>query len=129
HAKALEEAQRALVMLDALPTYRAPLLGLMALSRADRGDLDGAFEAASEAMRILDSVGGTLEGELLVRIAYAEGLRARGDVEGSKKAIREARDRLLERSKRIKNPEWRRQFLEKLGEHQRILMRAGEWLA
>src|SRR5690606_19449251 len=97
-AEGEEEAAKAPPLLHAAPPYRAALLGLLALSRADAGDADAAHEAGCAAMEILDRLGGTVEGEAVIRVAYAEGLRAKGDVEGSKKAIALARDRLLARA-------------------------------
>jgi eukaryotic-like serine/threonine-protein kinase len=123
-----EEALRALPLLDAAPPYRAALLGLLALSRADRGDGEGAHAAGRDAMEELEGLGGTMEGEALVRLGYAEGLSAKGDLEGSRRAIAVARNRLLARAAGIDDPEWKRFFMERLAEHTRILVRAGEWL-
>jgi eukaryotic-like serine/threonine-protein kinase len=128
HAGAEDEILRALPLLERMPPYRAALLGLMALALADKGDNDSAYLAGSEAMRIFEQVGGTVEGESVIRVAYAEALFAKGDVEGAKNAIRIARDRLLERANRIKNPEWRKNFIGTIQEHNRTLARAGEWL-
>ncbi len=127
-ADAEREALRALTLLEASPPYRASLLGLLAITRADAGDAEGSFSAGCDAMADLERVGGTLEGEAFVRLGYAEGLRAKGDVAGSKAAISSARDRLLACAGRIKNGDWRRFFVERLREHSRILVRAGEWL-
>ncbi len=80
-------------------------------------------------MKILSAYGGTIEGEAIVHIGHAEGLRAKGDIEGSRIAIAAARDRLLARAAKITNAELRRGFMDRLREHGRILMRAGEWLA
>jgi tetratricopeptide (TPR) repeat protein len=128
HATAAAEAKLALPLLVGAPPYRAAALGLIALMRIDAGDAPGAYEAGAEAMKILETYGGTVEGEAIVHIGYAEGLRARGDIEGSQKAITHARDRLLARAAMIKTPELRRDFMEQMREHVRILMRAGEWL-
>ena len=129
HAAAAEEARAALPLLDGAPPYRAAGLGLMALMCIDAGDAKGAYEAGAEAMEILETYGGTVEGEALIHIGYAEGLRGKGDIEGSKKAIARARERLLARAAMIRTPELRRGYMERLHEHSRILMRAGEWLA
>ena len=129
HATAASEVTAALPLLEGAPPYRAAALGLVALMRIDAGDAKGTYEAGAEAMEILEAYGGTVEGEALIHIGYAEGLRARGDIEGSKKAILYARDRLLARAAMIRTPELRRGFMERLAEHSRILMRAGEWLA
>jgi eukaryotic-like serine/threonine-protein kinase len=129
HAAAAEEAKHALPLLEGAPPIRAAALGLIALMRIDAGDAEGAYEAGAEGMRLLEICGGTIEGEAIVHIGHAEGLRAKGDIEGSKIAIASARDRLLARAAKIKAPELRRGFMERLQEHTRILMRAGEWLA
>jgi eukaryotic-like serine/threonine-protein kinase len=129
HAAAAAEAASALPLLEGAPPIRAAALGLIALMRIDAGDAQGAYEAGAEAMKILETYGGTVEGEALIYIGYAEGLRGKGDIEGSKKAVAAARDRLLARAAMIKTPELRRDFMERLREHTRILMRAGEWLA
>lgn len=128
HAAAEEEILRALPLLEPLPAYRAALLGLLAVALADKGDNDAAYLAGTEAMRLFEQIGGTVEGESVIRAGYAEGLYAKGDIEGAKKAIKIARDRLLERANRIKNPEWRRNFVNTIQEHVRTLARAGEWL-
>ena len=128
-AAAAEEAALALPLLESAPPYRAGALGLIALMRIDSGDIKGGYAAGAEGMRILEEVGGTIEGEALVHIGHAEGLRARGEIDASRAAIIVARDRLLARAAKIKSPELRRGFMERLAEHGRILMRAGEWLA
>jgi serine/threonine protein kinase len=129
HAAAAVEAEAALHLLDGAPPYRAAALGLIALMHIDAGDAERAYEAGAAGMKILETYGGAIEGEPLIYIGYAEGLRGKGDIEGSRKAIAEARDRLLARAAKIKTPELRRDFMERLREHGRILMRAGEWLA
>jgi tetratricopeptide (TPR) repeat protein len=129
HGAAAEDAKAALPLLDGAPPFRAAGLGLLALMLIDAGDAEGAYRAGKEAMTILEAYGGTIEGEALIYIGHAEGLRARGDLEGSKRAIAAARDRVLSRASKIKSQELRRGFLERLAEHTRILTRAGEWLA
>lgn len=130
HDRAEEEERRALPLLEHSVPYRAGLLGFLALTLLHRGaDPDAVHEAAAEAMRLLEQVGGVTEGEALIRVAYAEALHARGDVEGTEKAIRAARERLLARAANIKNPEYKRMFLGVVRENVRTLARAGEWLA
>ncbi|MBX3203622.1 MAG: protein kinase [Labilithrix sp.] len=123
------EELRALPLLEHAPPYRAALLAFMTLTLLHKGaSPDETFAAASEAMRLLEQVGGVAEGEALIRVAYAEALHARGDADGAKKAIAAARDRLLTRASKIKNPEHKRAFLGVVREHMRTLARAGEWL-
>ncbi|MBS2016994.1 MAG: protein kinase [Deltaproteobacteria bacterium] len=129
HGTAAEAAEASLPFLQSSPPYRAGVLGLLSLMRVDDGDAEGAYAAGVEAMKILQTYGGSIEGEAIIHIGYAEGLRAKNDIEGSKAAIAAARDRLLARARKIENPELRKGFMENLKEHQRILLRAGEWLA
>jgi tetratricopeptide (TPR) repeat protein len=125
-----EEARRALQLFSDSAPYRASVLALIAMACVDRGDGKAAIEAALEANKLLEQLGGTtLEIQAIIGLAYAEALRACGDIEGSKRAIAASRDKLLSRANKIKNPEWRRGFTAGLQEHVRILMRAGEWLA
>lgn len=123
------EARLADPLLEHAPSYRAALLGFIAITLAERGDsVEATYAAGSEAMRLLRQTGGAAEGESIVRIGYAEALYAKGDVAGARAAIAEARDRLVARADRIKNPAYRRGFLTAIQEHVRTLSRAGEWL-
>ena len=128
HAAGAAAGEESLAFLESSPPYRASVLGLLSLMRADDGDVEGAHAAGVEAMKILETYGGSIEGEAFIYIGHAEGLRAKGDIEGSKKAIAVARDRLLARAAKIENADLRKAFMENLREHQRILLRAGEWL-
>jgi tetratricopeptide (TPR) repeat protein len=130
HKKAEEEELRALPLLEHAPPYHAALLAFLTLTLIHKGgSTDEAFIAGSRAMQLLEQVGAVTEGEALIRIAYAEALYAKGDFEGAKKAVAAARDRLLARAAKIKNPEYKRTFLGVVREHVRTLARAGEWLA
>jgi tetratricopeptide (TPR) repeat protein len=130
HEKAEEEELRALPLLEHAPPYHAALLAFLTLTLIHKGgSTDEAFIAGSRAMHLLQQVGAVTEGEALIRIAYAEALNAKGDIEGAKKAVAAARDRLLARAAKIKNPEYKRTFLGVVREHVRTLARAGEWLA
>ena len=130
HALALEEERRALPLLEHSRPHRAALLGFTTLIRLHAGEpVETVRAAGAEAMRLLDEIGGVAEGEALIRLSWAEGLAAVGDMDGARVAIALARDRLLERASRIKNPEYKRAFLGVVREHVRTLARAGEWLA
>src|SRR5262249_17374359 len=107
-----EEELRALPFLEHAPPYRAALLAFMTFTLLMRAaPPDEIYLAGAEAMRLLEQVGGVTEGEALIRLAYAEGLYAKGDVEGARKAVTAARDRLLARAAQIKNPDYKRSFL------------------
>jgi len=129
NSAAEEEELRALPLLEHSPPYRAALMAFMTLTLIHKGaSPDAISNAGNEAKRLLDEIGSVFEGEALIRVAYAEALYAVGDVEGSKLAIAAARDRLLARAAKIKNPEYKRTFINVVREHMRTLARAGEWL-
>jgi tetratricopeptide (TPR) repeat protein len=109
------------------PLYAAGLAAL-AYVQLDRGQVHEGYELAREAMEMFRTLGGVSEGESFVRLAYAEALYAVGEHEQACAAVAEARDRLLARGERIKNPEWRKSFLHKVGENAKTLARAGEWI-
>jgi eukaryotic-like serine/threonine-protein kinase len=125
-----EEELRALPLLEHSLPHRAALLAFMTLTLIHRGaPPDEIARAGAEAMRLFQSIGRIAENEALIRVAYAESLQACGDTEAAKKAIISARDRLLARAAKIRNPDYKRSFLGAVREHQRTLARAGEWLA
>lgn len=129
-ALALAEERRALPLLEHSRPHRAALLGFTTLIRLHAGEpLETVHAAGAEAMRLLEEIGGVAEGEALIRLSWAEGLAAVGDMDGARVAIAAARDRLLARAARIRNPEYKRAFLGVVREHVRTLARAGEWLA
>jgi hypothetical protein len=130
HEASAIEQLRALPLLEHSPPHRAALMAFMTRTLMNRkGPPDEVFAAGVEAMRLLEAVGGVGEGEALIRITYAEAHHYRGDVEGAKRAIAAARERLLARAAQISTPSWRNSFLREVFEHARTLMRAGEWLA
>jgi tetratricopeptide (TPR) repeat protein len=126
--EALGEVKACIELVRRIPPLYAPALGAASMIELRCGRPEEALEAASEAVRIFKEGGGLAEGESLIRIAYAEALEAVGRHDAAVVAVREARDRLLERADRITNPEWRRCFLQKVRENARTLARAGEWL-
>ena len=128
NARAEEEELRALPLLEHSLPHRAALLGFITLTRVALGAPgESTNEAGAEAMRLLEQVGGVAEGEALIRLAWAEGLAAKGDMDGARVAIAAARNRLLARAANM-NAEHKRTFLGVVREHVRTLARAGEWL-
>jgi tetratricopeptide (TPR) repeat protein len=128
----LEEAENtiraAIPAVVSVPPMYAAGLSALALVQLDRRDARGASASATEAMRLFRQVGGVLEGESMIRLVYAEALAATGDLAGARVAIADARNALVGRADAIKNPVWRRGFLERVRENVRTLARAGEWL-
>ncbi|HVH44410.1 MAG TPA: hypothetical protein VM925_18785, partial [Labilithrix sp.] len=124
-----EEERRALPLVEHSPPYRAALMAFMALTLLHKGaPPDEIYSAGAEAMRRLEQVGGLAEGEALTRLAYAEALYAKGDLDAARAAIETARDRLLARAAKIKNPDFKHAFLHGVRENVRTFARAGEWL-
>jgi tetratricopeptide (TPR) repeat protein len=123
------EALRSAPLVEHAPPYRAAILAFLALTMIRRGaSPERVREAGEGAMRAFERMGNVGDSEALVRLAYAEALFAFGDAEGARRAIRAARDRLLERASKIEDPEHARSFLEVVRENVRTLARADEWL-
>jgi hypothetical protein len=78
------------------------------LARSESGP---ALERAREAMVRLDELGTVEDGEELTRLVYAEALRAAGEVDAWRRAIRRAKDALVDKAERIRDPKLRDGFL------------------
>ena len=100
---------------------KPPLLATLAQILLRRGRTDEALATALASHEIMDEIGALEEGESLIRLTLAEALRASGDTTSADEAARRARTRLLARAEKIKDPEWRRMFLEHIPEHARTL--------
>jgi tetratricopeptide (TPR) repeat protein len=124
--EAAEREARAALAVDPAPPIRAHALATLAEMLLRRGDAAGALTAAREAIDLLDTLGTLEEGEPLVRLVYAEVLHAAGD-RRSASAILDARDHLLDRAAKIRDPILRRSFLERVPENARTLAFAREW--
>ncbi|MDC0684946.1 protein kinase domain-containing protein [Sorangium atrum] len=126
---AAREAGAAAALLDVAPLLRAVALALLARARMG-GEPEGAAEAlldAQEAFRLIEDAGMAEEGESLIRLTYAEALRAAGERERAAKMIEAARSRLLERAAKIGRPALRQSFLESIPENARALALADAW--
>ena len=121
HAKILRiDASRA----EAMPGVRAVVTGRDA--QAKFGVLpisqdEEALARAREASALLAELGVIDEGETLVRLVLAEALRRRGLVEEGNAAAKAAREALLARADKIRDPRWRKSFLEKVPENARTM--------
>ncbi len=123
-----DQARRAVELLRHVPPLHATALAILALAVLDRQKFDEGYELAKKGMELFIEAGGVVEGESLVRLAYAEGLEATGRHDAARAAITVARDRLLARAEKIVDPGYRRGFLDRIREHAITLSRAGEWL-
>ncbi len=125
-AGAEDEARRAVEAAARVPATRA--YALAALARVLlRERPSEARAAAKEAMDTLGSLGGVEDGEALVRLVYAQALRATGDAAGARGAIEAARARLLGRATKIQDAAFRASFLERVPENARTLALADAW--
>ena len=61
------------------------------------------------------------EGEAFVRLTYARVLTGTGQVEQGRAALTSAHERLVLRASRIRDPAWRRSFLEQVPENARTI--------
>ncbi|WP_437299297.1 serine/threonine-protein kinase [Sorangium sp. So ce426] len=126
---AAREAGAAAALLDVAPLLRAVALAILARARMGGGP-EGAAEAllhAQEAFRLIEDAGMAEEGESLIRLTYAEALRAAGERERAAQVIEAARSRLLERAAKIGRPALRQSFLESIPENARALALAAAW--
>ncbi len=123
-----EREARAALAVDPPPPIRAHALATLAEVLVRRGDAAGALAAAREAIDLLDTLGALEEGEALVRLVHAEALHASTDRRAAS-AILDARDHLVDRAAKIRDPILRRSFLERIPENARTMECAREWAA
>jgi eukaryotic-like serine/threonine-protein kinase len=121
--EAAEREARAALAVDPPPPLRAHALATLAEVLLQRGTAGEALTAAREAIDLLDTLGTLEEGEALVRLVYAEALHAAADPRAPA-ALLDARNRLLDRAAKIRDPLLRRSFLERVPENARTLARA-----
>jgi hypothetical protein len=119
------EARTAASMLEVAPQLRAPAVAVLARALLDLARVDEALVAAREAATAVDALGAIDEGESLVRLAFVEALAAAGEADELAVALRVARDRLLARAGRIRDPAWRERFLSRVPDNARTLALSG----
>jgi tetratricopeptide (TPR) repeat protein len=120
------EARRSAELLLVAPPLRAHVLATLARIRLARGRPGEALATAREAMSELEKLGGLEEGEAVVRLVHAESLAAASLDEEAKRAVDEAKDRLLARADKIHDARWRESFLTNVPENARTLALAAE---
>jgi hypothetical protein len=127
----LEGAERELevALAMAVPIERPGVLGTLAQLRLAQGRAEEALAAAGDAVARCEEMGGCgLFRAAFVRLAHAEALHATGAADGARRAIDDARARLLAIAARIPDPAYRQGFLEDVPEHARTLALARAWL-
>jgi tetratricopeptide (TPR) repeat protein len=127
-AGAEHEARRAVTLLQPNTPLRGWALATLADVLLASGRLDEALACTEEARNVFRAVGGVGEGEGVVYLVCAKTLHAAGDDETARKAIRQARARLMQRASTIADEEMRARFLEDVPENRATLELAGAWL-
>lgn len=121
------EARRALDATSAAPLLRPKALAAIAQIELSAGEIARALETSEEACAELDKLGAIEEGESLVRLVFAESLRASGELERAAAAIGRARSQLVERAAKIGEEGHRESFLTRVPENARIIALAALW--
>jgi tetratricopeptide (TPR) repeat protein len=122
------ELERAVAELGSAPSVQVYALATLVMARLAQGRVEEALLDARRAMALFDQLGGIEEGEALVRLSYAEALEASGDHAGACAAIAVARTQLLARAEKLREPTFRKSFLERVPDHARTLELAEAWL-
>ena len=121
YQSAEQHTRAALEMLGNNPGLRLFALAVLARSLGGQGQMLKATACAREAHTQLEAVGQIQDGEIIVRLAFAECLVASSDLRSAKPVIGKAIERLYDRARSISIPEWRQSFLTRIPEHCRIL--------
>ena len=104
-------AREAAALLAASPGLEAWALARRALACLELDRRDEARECAGRAYATLERLGGLIQGESVVPLAFARVLRASGETARADEVLTKARARLAERAARIHRDEWRAGFL------------------
>ena len=113
----------------AMPLDQPGMLATLSALRLAQGRPVEALAAAEDAMARSAAMGGcSLFRAACVRLAHAEALHATGAHDDARRAIADARARLLAISGKIPEPSYRTSFLESVPENARTLTLARAWL-
>ena len=120
YSAAEQQARCAQEMLANNPSWLPFAQALLARSLCGQGRTSEAIEYAREAYVQLEAIGQVQDGELTIRLAFAECLAASSDLPAARQVIAKAMERLRKQAGSIDNLEWRRSFLDRIPEHRRI---------
>jgi eukaryotic-like serine/threonine-protein kinase len=121
-------SREALALLDGTSPLRPTALSTLATALLARGRAEEALEEASEAMCLLAQPG-RVEGETLVRLAYAEALRATSDHAGALAAVRDLCRRIQSRAEAIAAGAGRERFLARVPQNALAAALLAAWSA
>ncbi len=121
------ELQAALAM--AVPLDHPGVLATLSALRLAQGRAAEALAAAEDALSRCEAMGGcSMFRGAFVRLARAEALHATGAHDAARRAIADARTRLLTIADKIADPAYQASFLECVPENARTLALADAWL-
>ncbi|HEX3477675.1 MAG TPA: hypothetical protein VHT91_21790 [Kofleriaceae bacterium] len=127
----LEAAEREIVpaLELAIPIEYPGVLATLSALRLAQGRAEDALAAAEDVMSRCTTMGGCgMFRGAFVRLAHAEALHATGAHDAARRAITEARTRLLTTADRIADPTYKQSFLADVPENARTLALARAWL-
>jgi serine/threonine protein kinase/tetratricopeptide (TPR) repeat protein len=115
-----DHARAALAMVENNPALRPFALALLSRSLIGQNKIVEALAHAREAYGHLETLGQVDDGEMTIRLAFAECLVASSDLQTASQVVAKAMDRLRKQAHNIDNPEWRQSFLTQIPDHRRI---------
>jgi len=121
------EGLRSIELLRTAAPLRPMATAQLARALLARGRTAEALDQAQEAMRIKEQLGSIEEGQFLVPLVYAQALEASGRKDEARRVITQSRDELVSRAEQIRDPTWRRNYLENVPEHVRTVSLARAW--
>ena len=127
----LEGAEREIPLaLAMLPPLEHPgVLATLSAIRLAQGRADDARTVAEDAMARYQAMGGcAMFRAASVRLAHAEALHATGAHDAARRAIADARARLVAIADKIADPAYKTSFLEDVPENARTLALAHAWI-
>ena len=126
HSSAEAHARAALDMLANNPSLQPFAQALLARSLHSQGRIAESLSFAREAYSRLEALGQVQDGEMIIRLAFAECLMASSDLLRAKEVLKQAVERLHTQAANIDNPEWRQSYLDRIPEHRSIIELAGQ---
>jgi hypothetical protein len=130
-AEAEREARLALELLVGKNARRARALAVLARAllhgEAPQAQREEALARATEALSLLESLGGIDAGGTLVALSYAEALSATGDRPRAEAVIADSCALIATRAAKISDPRRRADFLARNAEHALTFALARAW--
>lgn len=127
NTEAEDSARAAVKVLIDVPTFLPVARAVLAQALMAQKRLDEASAHAKEAYCKLEHMGYVEDGELLIRLIWAEVLAAQGEAESALRVLAHAHEKLIARAELIKTSDFRKSFLSRIPEHARILQLAQRW--